>query len=186
MEPGWRPGDFDAEQVDEAMTAAARLREHLRTGGRVQPIDTVLRLAPDEHAYADELMEYARYYGDDTFVQERPGSYLSPTAVVGSLVRNRVSRESAEPSWRDAHATRVAITDRRLLISLEGAWMEVPYPAIAEFLPHIEELTLVLTLFGAVPLRLRAPDLPERAVLLATLLFPGRDPATLPGLEGIA
>jgi hypothetical protein len=186
VEPGWRPGDFDAEQVDEAMMAAARLREHLRTGGRVEPIATGLRLEPDEHAYADELMEYARFYGDDTFVQERPGSYLSPTAVVGSLVRNRVNRESAEPSWRGVHTTRVAITDRRLLISLEGAWLALPYPIIAEFLPHIADLTLVLTLFGEVPLRLRAPNLPERTVLLATLLFPTRDPATLPGLEAFA
>ncbi|MEV0132908.1 hypothetical protein AB0H83_31150 [Dactylosporangium sp. NPDC050688] len=181
VEPGWRPGDFDAEQIDEALLKAARLYEHIVSGGLIEPVATSLRLDDGEYAYADGPMEYSRFYGEDTYLHESPTSYLSPTAVVGSTIRNRVSRESAEPRWRDTHTTRVALTNRRLLISVDHRWSSFHHQSIAEFLPELPELSLVLTLFENVPLRLRAPDLPAQAVLLASFLYTPQEVAEIPG-----
>jgi hypothetical protein len=185
MEPGWRPGDFDAEQVEDAMLDAVRLYEHLAGGGRIEPIATSLRLDDEEQAYSDELMEYSRFYGEDASSSELPASYLSPTAVLGSMLRNRASREGAEPRWRDIHTTRVALTNRRLVMSVDNRWLSLYYPSIAEFLPDLAQFSLILTLFENVPLRLRAPNLPIRAVLLASFLYPVPEMAQLPGFAAL-
>lgn len=183
MEPGWRPGDFDTEQIEEALLEAARLYEHVVSGGLVEPVATSLRLNDGESAYADGPMEYSRFYGDDTYLLESPASYLSPTAVLGSIIRNRVSRDSAEPRWRDVHTTRVALTNRRLIISVDSRWLSFHHASIAEFLPQLGDFSLVLTLFENVPLRLRAPDLPARAVLLASFLYTPQEMAQIPGFD---
>jgi hypothetical protein len=161
VEPGWRPGDFDAEQVEEALLEAARLYEHLVSGGLVEPVATSLRLDGGESAFADGPMEYSRFYGDDTSLH----------------------RDSAEPRWRDIHTTRVALTNRRLIISVDGRWISFHHPSIAEFLPQLGDFSLVLTLFENAPLRLRAPDLPARAVLLASFLYPPQEMAHIPGFD---
>ena len=171
MEPGWRPGDFDAYQVEEKLRDALGLYEHLTGGGKIQPVMTSLLLERDEFAYADELMECSRFEADDSFGQLTPVSYLSPTDVTKSIIRNRIWRESGAAQWRDAVAFRVAITNRRLLISVDNCWASFGYHTIAEFLPTLAKLTLELRFYDDVPLRLRAPDLPARAVLMASYLY---------------
>jgi hypothetical protein len=150
VQPGWRPGDLDRDELEYALQDGADFLEHVVTGGLIPPVETSARLGADEWAYADEELEVARDVG-------------------------------AETPWYGSQITRVVITDQRLLAWLDGQWLSFPYDAVVEFRPDLAELSLVLELDGSPAVRLRGPQLPARAVLLASFLYPAAELVALPG-----
>ncbi|MGC5021332.1 hypothetical protein [Micromonospora sp. DT47] len=183
MEPGWSPRDYDDEEDEEAedlLFPAARLYDQVVSGGSLQPIATSVRMGAGESAYADDMMECSRYYALDGYLHERPASYLSPTDLIGSAIRNQSSRKAAEGQWRDTHVTRVVLTNQRLLVSFEGRWLSFWHKTIAEFLPAPVDFCLILTCHDAAPLRLRGPTAASTAVALASLLYSPEQMARIP------
>ncbi|MCM0675254.1 hypothetical protein NCC78_11235 [Micromonospora phytophila] len=180
MEPGWNPRDYDDEEVEDLLFEAARLYDHVVSGGELQPVFTSVRLDANESAYADDLMEYSRYYALDGYLHQEPVSYLSPMDLIGSAIRNRARREAAEGQWRDTHVTRVVLTNLRLLVFLEGRWLSYWHNAIVQLLPAPVEFCLHLTFHELPPLRLRGPTAASMAVALASLLYPPEQMAQIP------
>jgi hypothetical protein len=150
VDPGWRPADLDADELEYALQDGADFLEHVVTGGLIPPVETSARLGDDEWAYCDEELEFSRATGSST-------------------------------SWSGARVTRVVVTDQRLLVWLDGEWLTLPYDQVVEFRPDQADLSLFLELDGAPAVRLRGPQLPARAVLLASFLYPAAELVALPG-----
>jgi hypothetical protein len=150
VQPGWRPADLDADDLEYALQDGADFLEHVVTGGLIAPVETSARLGEDEWAYADEDLEFSRDVGTPT-------------------------------SWHSATITRVVVTDQRLLAWVDGQWLTFAYDQVVEFRPDLADLSLVLELDGSPAVRLRGPQLPARAVLLASFLYPAAELVALPG-----
>jgi hypothetical protein len=168
MRTDWRLDDYDEDKLAD-LVRAARMYEHVRTGGALQPLDTRLRLDQGEEAYADEELLFARYFGGVAF-QERPWSYLSPLAVISSAFRNWNARQEAESRWRVHRHVRAVLTDRRLLISVDGQWITFPHAMVVEFLPAPAEFQVTLAYHDSLPLRLSGRSAATLGVALAAML----------------
>jgi hypothetical protein len=160
--------DYDEDQL-AALLRAARMAEHLRTGGLIQPLMTSLRLNPDETPYLDENLVFSRYYSEVAY-EERPWSYLSPTAVVGSAFRNWAARTEAEARWRNQQFVRAVLTDQRTLVAIEGQWVSFEHKAAIEYLPEPAQFRFTVAYEGTMPLRLSGMASAEFGVALAVML----------------
>jgi hypothetical protein len=172
--------DFDDEQLDDLLRAA-RMYEHLRTGGALQPIRSI-RLGTNESAFVDETVIFSRYYSEDPFI-ERPDSYLSPRSVAGSMLRNWSVRKLAEAQWRHPQRARAVLTDYRLMVLIEGQWLEFAHENLVEFQPAPADFQMIMTYHGTPALRLTGRSVPTMAVAAASVLEGVGALADIPGFE---
>jgi hypothetical protein len=181
MPTDWSIDDLEEETLD-ALLRAARMAEHLRTGGRLQPLTTGLILDPEESAYLDEQVLVSQYIATVPR-QERPWSMLSAADATRTAFRNWVARTDAQAQWRDPFLARTVLTDSRVMMSADGTWTSCPHQATVEILPEPTRLRLVVAYEGLPPIRMSGVATPSLAVALVVMLGGVQRLATTPGLE---
>jgi hypothetical protein len=159
--------DYDETELAE-IVQAARMYEHLRTGGALQPLTTSIRLPPEELAYLDVMVILGEFVDAD-WHEEVPHSYASLRGVRAAL-RNYIARKDAEARWREVPGVRVVVTDRRLMISQEGQWASLSHDRVLEFRPAPADFTVALGYDGSPAIRLRGPAVARICVVLALML----------------
>jgi hypothetical protein len=191
MTATWGPEEHRA-----GLASAGALFHHLVTGGDLQPLPfTTLRLGPDEHVYADCPLEYSRFYGMNVQHQQQSvvavgslsfmlGAYAANAA--GNAAARRRAEAMSRPQWRDIMITRVVLTSRRFLVSIQGQWLSFWANAVVEFLPDPGAFTLITSYGNGEPLRLRGPAVPWISVAFGRLLYEPEQLARIPAFAGFA
>jgi hypothetical protein len=172
-----------AEHHAEAWQAAGTLYEWIVAGGGLRAAPTSLLLNPTEVPYADLALEYARYYSM-TVPYGRQRTLLfgsAPLFAAGLLLdaaanssAKRQAEAAASAQWREIHSTRVVLTDQRILVLVEGTWLEFWHGAMLDIWPDPQHWTWCAAYVGCEPLRLRGPWAPWLCVAVSATVC-GRD-----------
>lgn len=184
------------EDHHAGLASAGRLFHHLVTGGALHPLPaTTLLLDADEPVYSDCPLEYSRYYGMNVRYSQTSMVAIGPPTLmlgayavnaVGNAAARRRAEEQSRPQWREFAIARVALTDRRFLVSAGGRWRSFWVDGVLELLPYPEAFNLIMSYPDSEPLMLRGPGVPWMSVAFASLLYGPDRLMGLPGFAGFA
>lgn len=179
----------------EGWLSACQLYEHLSAGGALPVLPPgAVRLNPDEVAYAEAVLGYARFYGTSVSYQSSSTLLLgSATFVAAGLAANammnssarRRAEMSAAAQWRDHAPVRTMLTSQRLLCDYRGRWLSFWHNGIVEFQGDLAQWLFVLRYEVGDPIMLHGPAAPWFAVSTAHLVYGGQG-LHLPALGAIA
>lgn len=169
--------------VDIEWGAAVDLANRVAHGGGLPNLASPVLLDAGEVLHADVAAEGWRYHAADvTYTEPRVvaigGPLMFGLVAAGSAVARRRARREAEalaaPQWRPLGALRILATDRRLLVSHEGAWASVWYDAIRELRPDLEAGRLDVTLENDPPYCVAGRWVPYLTVIITAVLVARR------------
>jgi len=176
-------------------TSACQLYEHLHNGGELTALPPgAVRLNPDEVAYADAVVGYARYYGTTATYQQSSSllfgsaafvaAGMAVEAVANSSAKSRALAQAAV-QWRDHASVRTILTNQRLLCDFRGQWLSFWHEGIVEFQGDTAQWLFVLRYQVGSPIMIHGPAAPWYAVSVARLVYGPRG-LQLPALAGVA
>jgi hypothetical protein len=181
--------------LDDGWSKACLLYRHLRAGGTLIALpQSAIRFNPDEVAYADSFLGYARFYG--TAVAYKPNSLLlfgSVPFVVGGLAANAIANSigrqranaMAATQWRDHADVRTVLTNQRLICDYQGQWLSFWHNGIMELQGDVAQWVFTLRYGQGDPLMLHGPAAPWFAIGVAHLAY-GRRGLGLPAFAAVA
>lgn len=121
-------------------------------------------LEPGETAFIDAQCEYARFYGQNVTVNTGSSfAFGSPAFVAGAMVTRAITnaaivssaKKQAAAQWRDTQLARTIVTDRRVMVHVQGMhWLSFYYSAVVDLVPVFEQDVALFQFANAEPLRL--------------------------------
>ena len=179
----------------EGWTSACQLYGYLHGGGDLVGLPPgAVRLNPDEVAYGDTLLGYARFYGTTVTYQQNStflfgsavfvAAGLAANAIANSSARQRAQAQAAH-QWRDHATVRTILTSQRLLCDYRGQWLSFWHTGVVELQGDVAQWLFVLRYEVGDPLMLHGPAAPWFAVSVARLVY-GRGGLQLPALAPLA
>ncbi|MFF1906368.1 hypothetical protein [Kitasatospora sp. NPDC058218] len=173
----------EAARAEEAVRAegeqaASALAAHLRTGGRLVPVEVAgVPLAVGETALADVSCWAARFYGTDIVYPQSTGGYYENHPTFGQQwvpnpldARRRQDAEAAaEQQWRDHTPARLVLTSTGVRLRPVGSstWMPFDHCLLTGLTAGPGEL--VLSYSVCAPLLIGGPAAPWLGVAIEHL-----------------
>lgn len=190
-----KPDPAMEQALREGWASACQLYEHLAGGGALAVLPpAAVRLNANEVHYADALIGYARYYGQDVTYQQSSMLLLgSATFVAAGLAANAIGNASARrraeaqaaTQWRDHAQVRAMITNERIMADYGGQWLSFWHNGIVELQGDLSQWVFVLRYEVGDPLMLHGPAAPWFATVVAHLVYGPRG-LQLPALAPLA
>ncbi|MFC5002132.1 hypothetical protein ACFPIJ_30410 [Dactylosporangium cerinum] len=177
--------------------SACQLYGYLHGGGDLAALPPgAVRLNPDEVAYGDALLGYARFYGTTATYRQSStflfgsatfvAAGLAATAIANSSARQRAQAQAqAAHQWRDQATVRTILTNQRLLCDYRGQWLSFWHQGVVEFQGDVAQWLFVLRYEVGDPVMLHGPAAPWFAVSIARLVY-GPAGLHLPALAPLA
>ncbi|MGH3716906.1 MAG: hypothetical protein ACRDT4_26115 [Micromonosporaceae bacterium] len=183
----------------EGWSSACQLYEHLARGGELAVLPpTAVRLNPDEVHYADAMVGYARYYGQNVTYQQSSMFLLgSATFVAAGLAANAIGNASARrraeaqaaTQWRDHAQVRAIVSNQRILTDYGGQWLSFWHNGVVEMQGDLAQWVFVLRYEVGDPLMIHGPAAPWFATVIARQVYGPRGlqlPALAPLAQSVA
>ncbi|MGH3739004.1 MAG: hypothetical protein ACRDT6_25915 [Micromonosporaceae bacterium] len=188
--------DAAVEQaLREGWESACQLYEHLAAGGELAVLPpSAVRLNQNEVPYADAMIGYARYYGQQVTYQQSSMLLLgSATFVAAGLAANAIGNASARrraeaqaaTQWRDHAQVRAMVSNERILADYNGQWLSFWHNGVVELQGDLSQWVFVLRYEVGDPLMVHGPAAPWFATVIARLVY-GQRGLQLPALAPLA
>ena len=187
----------DPQQVAlrEGWSSACQLYGYLHGGGDLVALPPgAVRLNPDEVAYGDAPLGYARFYGTTATYQQSStmlmgsatfvAAGLAANAIGNAAARNRAQAHAAH-QWRDHATVRTILTSQRLLCDYRNQWLSFWHSGVVELQGDVAQWLFVLRYEVGDPVMLHGPAAPWFAVSAARLVY-GPGGLQLPALAPLA
>jgi hypothetical protein len=147
----WYPPEAKWTHAEDAYLAAAHLAKLLRGGGRPTSLTVPIVLAADEQAYhVDPFTQYKFAASNVSYNSGWVAAFGSPlwlaASLGGSALYNKYQRDKARAEaaaqWRVVNYGTAFLTDRRLCLQGQLAWVDIAFSTVRALEPIPEGVVI--------------------------------------------